>query len=96
MNIREYLKTVKYFFFREWDFLLYKRRKLFYFLIFTPLVICALIIGVFSNPVIREIPIALIDEDNSEIEVVRHPRQIVKLPIDIEVNSYDMIRIKRS
>lgn len=38
----------------------------------------------------------IIDEDNSEIEVVRHPRQIVKLPIDIEVNSYDMIRIKRS
>ena len=27
----------------------------------------------------------IIDEDNSEIEVVRHPRQIVKLPIDIEV-----------
>ena len=38
----------------------------------------------------------IIDEDNSEIGVVRHPRQIVKLPIDIEVNSYDMIRIKRS
>ena len=38
----------------------------------------------------------IIDEDNSEIEVVRHPRQIIKLPIDIEVNSYDMIRIKRS
>ena len=67
MIVREYLKTVKYFFDREWDFLLYKRRKLFYFLIFTPLVICALIIGVFSNPVIREIPIALIDEDNSAL-----------------------------
>lgn len=67
MNVREYLKTIKYFFDREWDFLLYKRRKLFYFLIFTPLVICALIIGVFSNPVIREIPIALIDEDNSAL-----------------------------
>lgn len=67
MKLREYLNTVKYFFEREWDFLLYTRRKLLYFMIFTPLVLCVLIIGVFSNPVIRDIPIALIDEDNSAL-----------------------------
>lgn len=36
----------------------------------------------------------IIDEDDNEIEIVRHPRQIVRIPIDIELNSYDMIRIK--
>ena len=71
MKLREYLNTVKYFFEREWDFLLYTRRKLLYFMIFTPLVLCVLIIGVFSNPVIRDIPIALIDEDNSALST--HP-----------------------
>ena len=36
----------------------------------------------------------IIDEDNNEIDIVRHPRQIVKIPINIELNEYDMIRIK--
>lgn len=36
----------------------------------------------------------IVDEDNNEIDIVRHPRQIVKIPIDIELNEYDMIRIK--
>ena len=38
----------------------------------------------------------IIAEDDNEIEIVRHPRQIVRIPIDIELNSYDMIRIKNS
>lgn len=69
MNVREYLNTIKYFFEREWDFLLYTRRKLLYFMLFTPLVLSALIIGVFSNPVIRDVPIAVIDEDNSALSL---------------------------
>lgn len=37
----------------------------------------------------------IIDENNEEIEIVRHPRQIVKIPIDIEVSKYDLIRINK-
>ena len=37
----------------------------------------------------------IIDEDGNTIDVVRHPRQIVKIPIDFKVNKYDMLRIKR-
>ena len=36
----------------------------------------------------------IIDEDGNEIDIVRHPRQIVKIPINIELDNYDMIRIK--
>lgn len=36
----------------------------------------------------------IIDEDENEIDIVRHPRQIVRIPINIELNEYDMIRIK--
>lgn len=69
MGLSEYFKTVKYFFEREWHFLLHTRRKLFYFILITPVILCAVLIGVFSNPVIREIPIALIDEDNSALSL---------------------------
>lgn len=34
------------------------------------------------------------DEDNNIIDVVRHPKQIVKIKIDYPVNKDDMIRIK--
>lgn len=34
------------------------------------------------------------DEDNNEIDVVRHPRQIVKINIDNYLYKYDMMRIK--
>ena len=69
MGLLEYFKTIKYFFEREWHFLLHTRRKLFYFILITPVILCAILIGVFSNPVIREIPIALIDEDNSALSL---------------------------
>lgn len=69
MGLLEYFKTIKYFFDREWHFLLHTRRKLFYFILITPVILCAILIGVFSNPVIREIPIALIDEDNSALSL---------------------------
>ena len=36
------------------------------------------------------------DEDNNEIDIVRHPRQIVKIGIKKEVYPYDLIRIKKS
>ena len=36
----------------------------------------------------------IIDEENNEIDVVRHPRQIVKIPINVEVYPCDMIRKK--
>lgn len=69
MGLLEYFKTVKYFFEREWYFLLHTRRKLFYFILTTPVILCTILIGVFSNPVIREIPIAVIDEDNSALSL---------------------------
>lgn len=37
----------------------------------------------------------IIDEDNNIIEVVRHPKQIVKLKIDKKIYPNDMLRIKR-
>lgn len=37
----------------------------------------------------------IFDEDGNNIDVVRHPKQVVKIPIDIEVNKLDMIRIKK-
>lgn len=36
----------------------------------------------------------IIDEDNNEIEVARHPKQIVKIPIDFNVNKNDIIRVQ--
>ena len=38
---------------------------------------------------------SIINEDGKEIEIVRHPRQIVKLPISTTVFANDLIRIKR-
>lgn len=35
------------------------------------------------------------DEENNKIEIVRHPKQIVKLKIDRQVFPYDLIRIKK-
>lgn len=35
------------------------------------------------------------DEDNNEIDIVRHPKQLVKIPIDDSLETYDMIRTKR-
>lgn len=37
----------------------------------------------------------IIDEDNNIIEIVRHPKQIVKLKIENKVYKDDMLRIKR-
>lgn len=62
-----YINIIKSFLEREWEFLLYKRRKLLYFSILAPVFVCLLLMGVFHNPVIRELPIAVTDNDNSEI-----------------------------
>ena len=35
------------------------------------------------------------DEDDNLIDIVRHPKQIVKIKIDVSLNKYDMIRIKK-
>ena len=35
------------------------------------------------------------DEEGSVIEIVRHPRQIVKIPMENRLDVYDMIRIKK-
>ena len=35
------------------------------------------------------------DEDDNIIDIVRHPRQIVKISIDNRLDVYDMIRIKK-
>lgn len=37
----------------------------------------------------------IINADNEIIDVVRHPREIVKISIENKLNTYDMIRIKR-
>ena len=36
----------------------------------------------------------IIDEKNIEIEVARHPRQIIKIPINFNVNKNDIIRVQ--
>jgi len=37
----------------------------------------------------------ILDEDGLDIEIVRHPRQIVKIKIENKVNKYDLIRKKQ-
>lgn len=37
---------------------------------------------------------AIFDEENMLLEVVNHPKQIVRIPIDIELEKYDLMRIK--
>ena len=37
----------------------------------------------------------IIDEDDNIIDVVRHPRQIVKIKINETLEKYDMLRIKK-
>ncbi len=37
----------------------------------------------------------ILDEDNNIIEVVRHPKQIVKIKVNDKLYKYDMIRIKK-
>jgi len=37
----------------------------------------------------------IFDEDGNNIDIVRHPKQVVKIPIDVKVNKLDMIRIKK-
>ncbi len=36
----------------------------------------------------------IINEDGDKIDIARHPKMVVKLPIDIEVEKYSMMRIK--
>lgn len=36
----------------------------------------------------------IIDENNEVIDIARHPKMIVKLPFDIEIEKYSMMRIK--
>ncbi len=44
-----------------------------------------------TNLVIRE----LYDEDNNPVEVARHAKQILYFKSDLELNEYDMIRVKK-
>ena len=34
------------------------------------------------------------DEDNNKIDAARHPKQIIRIPLDIEVSKDDMLRVK--
>ena len=36
------------------------------------------------------------DEDMNPIDVARHPRQIIKIRVEIKVDKWDLIRIKNS
>lgn len=38
----------------------------------------------------------ILDENNEYIDIVRHPKQIVKMQMEIPVEKYDLIRLKRS
>ena len=35
------------------------------------------------------------DEDMNKLEVARHPRQIIKIPLQQKVEKWDLIRIKK-
>lgn len=37
----------------------------------------------------------IIDEEGNQIEIVRHPRQVVKVKLDKLVNKYNLIRVKK-
>ena len=36
----------------------------------------------------------IMDEDNNELEVARHPKMIVKLPLDVKLEQFSMMRLK--
>lgn len=48
-----------------------------------------------NNEYINLILDEIFDEDNNLIEIVRHPNQIVKIPLNIKVSKHSMMRIKR-
>lgn len=52
---------------REWDFLFYKRRKFLIFCVFFPIAAFVILTGVFQNPVLRNLPIVVIDNDNTDV-----------------------------
>lgn len=52
---------------REWDFLLNVRRKFFYFCLLLTVASFFILIGVFNTPVIRQIPIAVVDNNVSNL-----------------------------
>ena len=49
-----------------------------------------------SNDIIELKIDKIYDEDNNLIEVVNHPLQVVKIPIDKKIGKYSMIRIKKN
>ena len=38
----------------------------------------------------------MFDEDMNPLDVARHPRQIIKIRVEIKVEKWDLIRIKNS
>jgi len=52
------------------------------------------IFGPKHNPITYQIS-EIIDENGDFISVVRHPKQVVKIPVKDKVEEYDMIRIKK-
>lgn len=83
---QKYLNILKYAFNREMNYLLHEKRSFLIFIFISPIIIYLLIYGVYFNPSIREIPIAVIDYDNSEIS-----RQAIG-----SVNASPYVSIERS
>lgn len=66
-NDINYFKIFEEIFKREIHFLLHIRRKFLVFCIFFPLATFIILTGVFNEPVLRELPIAVIDNDRTDV-----------------------------
>lgn len=74
---------------REINFLLYKRRKFFVFCVLFPLATFVILTGIFNKPVLRELPIVVVDNDRSSVsrELVRKVNASVLVDVAYRVAS---------
>lgn len=85
----------KYILRREWNFLTYKKRKLLIFSLVAPILSFILIYGVFYEPVTRNVPIAVIDNDDSDISRKLITALNVSPDIDVAFEAADMKEAER-
>lgn len=62
-----YLQIFNIVFKREWNFLLNIRRKFLIFCIIFPLATVIILAGIFTTPVLRDLPIVVVDNDRSDV-----------------------------
>ncbi len=85
------LKLFRYIILRELDFLIHIRKKLLLFSLFFPIFSFILLYSIFYKPVIRDIPIAIIDNDKSILsqELISNLDANQDLKVAYKISNYD-------